>query len=209
MEKLTKVVLFVVLFGLAAEVVILGLQNRKQKEMIRQFAEHSAGLLEVGDRLPPALELAAPDGTHHRFPFSADQPPRLLLVFNTRCPACVETLPSWNRLAQTVGGAVELVAVTSDSPAEVSDYVRQHATSFSAYSFHDADYREILGISFVPHTILVDASGTVLGIWPGALSSERAGKIENLVGGLPTFPFAASPPASFANDPLSVGEDGP
>ncbi|MCP4659469.1 MAG: hypothetical protein GY856_29020 [bacterium] len=105
MKKLTTVVLYLVLFGLAIEVVILGLQNRKQKEIIRQVVAEQApsvpaSLLEVGDRLPPVLELAAPGGAHHRLQFSADQPQRLLLVFNTRCPACIETLPSWNRLAR-------------------------------------------------------------------------------------------------------------
>lgn len=196
MKKASTVVLYLVLFGLAVEVVILGLQNRKQKEIIRQMVTEqapadSASGLEIGDRLPSVLELAAPDGGHHRLGFSADQPPRLLLVFNTRCPACVETLPSWNRLAQTVGSAAHLVAVTSDSPAQVSDYVRQHTTRFPAYSFNGADYREILKIRFVPHTILVDGNGIVLGVWPGALNPERESKIVNLLGGLPVLPFAA------------------
>ena len=188
MKELSTVVLYLVLFGLAAEVVVLGVQKRKQKEMIDDLLageDRPAPVLTalaVGDRLDPLPELAALDGSRQRLPFGAGQSRRLLLVFNTRCPACAETVASWNRLAGSVGERAQVVAVTSDPLEEIAEYRRQRNLSYATFSLGSADYKEVLQVGFVPQTILVDAVGTVLGIWSGPLSLLHEGRIENLLG---------------------------
>jgi peroxiredoxin len=198
---LRQLLLFLLLFGFAFEVVVLSAHTRRQKQALLQLVE-DRGLgegrrpLAVGDAVP-ALRLASPEGPEQVLRFGAGEPKRLLLVFNTRCPACAESVEGWNRLARASGAGFQVLAVTEDPADAILDYARRMGLDYPAFRLLESTYREALLVSFVPHSILLDSAGTVLGVWPGPLREEQLRYIEAAAG--------ASSPTRLAREDCACG----
>lgn len=181
--KLWYLLCLLLLGGLAVEVVVLSVHNRRQKDFLVKLLEEQGLLadrpaLNVGDRLP-SLQLVGVDGGEETLHFGRQQPSRLLLVFNTRCPACAESVDGWNRLQQSTYGRLEMVAVSNDDGQAIAAYAQENQLRYPVFSLRDASYREALKVSFVPHTILVAPTGTVLGVWAGPLGEEQLRFLED------------------------------
>lgn len=187
MKAWSRVLLVALLAALAVEVVVLAAKSRRQRQMIQELvrteAEGPRGLA-AGDALPAAsLSLRSHQGSEAILLFAEGEPLRLLYVFNTRCPVCRDTLPSWRSLASVLEERAEVVAVTSDPVADVEAYVRSNDLGAPAFRIEGPHYSAALGVAFVPHTILVSPTGTVLGVWPGALDRAQEGRVQSLAGG--------------------------
>lgn len=187
MKTWSRVLLYALVVALAAEVVVLAARSRQQRRLIQELVDGEAQRppgLRAGDSLPVAsLTLRSAEGAEATLAFGEGEPLRLLYVFNTRCPVCRETLPSWRRLAGALEERAEVVALTSDPLADVEAYARDNDLGAPAFRIEGPRYSAALGVDFVPHTILVSPTGTVLGVWPGALDRDQEGRVQSLAGG--------------------------
>ena len=219
MRTATKVLLAFLLAGLAVEVVVLSLQKREQRRMIDGLLEgqaNEAPAVSAGDRLPVDGMVLLPIEENafltREVRFAAEEPCRLIFLFNTHCPLCKETAPTWRRLAEgmaevrgedaagPVVGPVEVMAIANDAPEEIAAY--RKTTDFGApvYRLESAPYSEVLGVRFVPHTFLLSPQGVVLGIWPQALDDGAVDQIRNLIG------VSCSDPDAIPNRPSASAE---
>jgi len=152
--------------ALAVLVILLAVQNRSLK---RELADTHGALdrptLEVGDEVG-ALTVADDDGASYALDWSANSR-SVVLVFTSTCPACAETLPTWDALAGRLAGRgnVRIVGIQLDRglpSSGASAAIPQGAHPFPIYGIEREANRAFLDlVPYIPATIVVDATGTV------------------------------------------------
>jgi peroxiredoxin len=109
-------------------------------------------------------------------------PLTLLIVMNTNCHYCTESVPFYRKLAEaqrTGGRAARVVAVFPNDEAEVREYARQ--TGLDLEKVSGVDFSK-LNVGGTPTAILIDSGGTVRDFWVGKLPSESEQQIINALG---------------------------
>ena len=152
---------------LSVLVVLLARQNLSLKERLAAHdAPAAVDTLQPGDRLG-SLVLIEEDGGTGPVAFAPAEERTLLLFFSSSCPACLETLPQWERLLFGVStGPPRIVGVQVDVDSAPAD------VSFPLYRVDREGSAALRQIPFVPATVLLDPAGVVESIWFGVLDNE-------------------------------------
>lgn len=96
----------------------------------------------------------------------------LLIVMNTNCHFCTESIPFYNELIKMQRGkeqATRIIALFPNQSDEVKQYSEQN--QFQAETVSEVDLAK-LNVSGTPTLILVDGHGTILDFWSGKLSKD-------------------------------------
>jgi len=169
--------LYLAVIALAVEVVFLVIQNRRlQGQIVALMRYRQPETLKKGDRVP-SVALLSVSGRLEKLSYGAGVPYRLLYAFNTRCPACQNTLQAWKQLAAEVQASIQIIGVANDSLTATVKYQREHSLNYPVFVAADTLFKKQYKISFVPQTILLDSSGTVQGIWTGVLQDSQLVRI--------------------------------
>lgn len=165
--KSIEILLWVAALGVLAENVSLFQQNRRlQEAMAPQIA--------AGTQLQMLSGLTL-DGRIVPVGFPALGSKLLILTFSPGCPACQANQDKWNNLASALEqkGGVRVLWVSRDRIETTKEYCLKRRIPLSDV-LADPPYRTYtqLGLTRVPNTVLVDASGTVEKVWPGRLDQD-------------------------------------
>jgi thiol-disulfide isomerase/thioredoxin len=99
--------------------------------------------------------------------------PVLLVSWATWCKECDEELSGLENFAQsTAADGIKIVAVNidaSDVTDEINAKIARHALTTSLWRDKRNEFKRVFGALGVPTTVLLDANGTVVGLFPGAV----------------------------------------
>lgn len=162
------------LLVLATTTVLLARQNRQLFHRL----DPEIPQLQVGATLGPIEALLM---NHQPLDLTWKERPneRLLLVFTTSCPACLENQERWKALHALMDDNVELIGLSLDDPTTTAAYVETLSLPFDVVSVADRQrFLTEVEIPVVPFTIHADRTGRVLGAWSGALSNIQLEEID-------------------------------
>jgi len=99
----------------------------------------------------------------------------VLEFWATWCDACVEEQPHLNELAARFKGRpVQFLSVTADPEREVRKFLKTHPLLGWVGLDPDGSAFEAFGVRGLPHTVILNAQGDVLGeTYPELLTPER------------------------------------
>jgi hypothetical protein len=88
------------------------------------------------------------------------------------CDICIESLPFYRRLSQTVSDPadVNLVLITPAQPEAAREFFKNKGLLFETVL---QGKRGLIGVQLSPTLILADSTGTVHGSWIGQLSAQQ------------------------------------
>ncbi len=130
--------------------------------------------VETGDRaMPIALPRIETDGSLG--PVTSPAPGRVVVLdfWATWCGPCLKALPGLDRLARSWGDGLEVVAINMDDPAAAATWFAQRGFVMTLVADDEVTSGRY-GVREIPHTVLVDADGTVLGTYRGNASAIHA-----------------------------------
>ncbi|MEX0691124.1 MAG: redoxin family protein [Gemmatimonadales bacterium] len=169
MSRLFRWVFAGALVGSVALVVMLSLQVR---DLRTRLAEAQRRMLfpRAGD-VVPRFDAITLGGEAVRVGEGPPGSRQLLLVFNSACPICRETVPAWRRLDSLVAGVSGLsVLGWSQDPDSLSRaYVAEMGFAFPVVA-PDLRWLRPYKVEGVPATLVVGDSGRVLYARSGALT---------------------------------------
>jgi peroxiredoxin len=126
--------------------------------------------IEPGDRLR-AMDVVSESGVRRTLFREGASSPMLLLIFNTSCPHCENSVSAWNQLAGLGdGNRFEILGVSMDDTSRSRDYIARNDVRFPVASIADVEYMREHRINGVPTTILVGPDATVMQVWPGEIT---------------------------------------
>jgi thiol-disulfide isomerase/thioredoxin len=111
-------------------------------------------------------------------------PQTLLLLMNTDCRYCKESLPFFEKLAMSnnktqVAKQTKIAAIFPNFLTQVREYVEQNELDFQTISSPDFPLVKMLG---TPTLILTNSRGEILDFWIGKLSDESEQEVLKAVG---------------------------
>ncbi|MEM7356052.1 MAG: redoxin domain-containing protein, partial [Acidobacteriota bacterium] len=166
-----QIFLHLTLAGLAALVLSLVAENRSLRQPASPTPPASPG---VGETLPSvaAIDLK---GQPIELTFSSTERDTLLLVFTTRCPACLANLPQWLALRDRLAAHYDVIGLSLDDLAATRTYARDHQLPFDIFVARDPQaVRSAYRLPGVPETIHAGLDGRVRGAWLGVLPADFA-----------------------------------
>ena len=102
--------------------------------------------------------------------------PVLLVSWATWCVECDEELSGLEHFAESnAADGIEIVAVNidaSDATDEISAKIDKHGLSTSLWRDRRNEFKRAFGALGVPTTVLLDANGAVVGLFPGAVDFD-------------------------------------
>lgn len=101
--------------------------------------------------------------------------PLVVFYLTPRCPSCAALIPTWNAIAHRVGQENTLALVPGVAPATLDEfraYGRSNRLSSRRVIHVDDATIASKGLTEVPMTLVVDASGSVVGAWRGTVDPE-------------------------------------
>lgn len=146
-----------------------GSLRRENKEL----RENAAKLLkaEAGDAVPP-FESTDIDGRPAGLSYKSPQK-HLLFIFTSHCGACVEELPTWDRLAAQVSRKdLEVRAISVDSIDETRASVAGKFQNLNTMLAPDKNIVRTYRVFGFPQVMIVSARGVVEWVHVGKLSGE-------------------------------------
>ena len=151
-------------------VVALGFELRTTRAEFSAFAFRTR-ILQPGSYVP-RLTLDLLEGNRLVLGDSAQRRCRILFVYNTTCPFCLASIPTWNDLAQRAheSGVAEAYGVSLDSLDVTASYSRTHRLTYPTALLLDARDVSLSRAGTVPQTVLVDSNGRVLYARAGPLA---------------------------------------
>jgi hypothetical protein len=180
-DRVTNVILMILLLAAAVEIVLLIRQNRTLRARIDSFSTTADAGPVTGDHAE-ALDVTDLQGAPVRLEFPREGSRSLVLVLSAECPACTQTLPVWKQVIDgAAGGDVRPVALSLQDPGPVSEKLREAGMPIDVYKVGNGAGAEKWRLKFVPITVLVDASGIVSKVWPGVPSKDAQEEMSQLV----------------------------
>ncbi|HUS34375.1 MAG TPA: redoxin domain-containing protein, partial [Verrucomicrobiae bacterium] len=90
----------------------------------------------------------------------------VLEFWNTACVPCIEAIPHWNDLvAQFTNKPVVFISISDDNASKLRDFLKRWPISgWLALDAPLGPTAHAFGISGIPHTVIVDASGKIAAI---------------------------------------------
>lgn len=130
--------------------------------------------VETGDRaMPIALPRIEPDGSLGVVTSPAPGRVVVLDFWATWCGPCIKALPGLDRLARSWSDGLEVVAINMDDPAAAATWFAQRGFVMTLLADDELTSGRY-GVREIPHTVLVDVDGTVLGTYRGNASAIHA-----------------------------------
>ncbi|GAC1610148.1 MAG: hypothetical protein NVS3B26_15360 [Mycobacteriales bacterium] len=103
--------------------------------------------------------------------------PFILNFYASWCGVCQQEMPDFQRVAQDVKGAVRIIGVNPqdhDTDAAQAALVRSTGVTYPTVRDPDSAFLRLFNTSgALPTTVFVDASGTVVGVYNGALTEGK------------------------------------
>jgi uncharacterized protein (TIGR03435 family) len=135
---------------------------------IGTFALSSPESPKVGS-VPPRLELGAIIAGPPQQDVAWDKLNGKVVVvefWNTACVPCIQAIPHWNDLvAQFTNKPVVFLSISDDNASKLRDFLKRWPVSgWLALDAPLAPTAHAFGLSGIPHTVIVDASGKIAAI---------------------------------------------
>lgn len=129
---------------------------------------------------PGEMEFPAPDLTlmdlQNQAVSLADYRGQWVLVNNwaTWCPPCRAEMPELNAYyeAHKDDGLILIGINSGESQSQIADFVQANGLSFPVWQDPTSSALRAFSLDFLPSTFVIDPSGTVQMVWPGAVSLE-------------------------------------
>lgn len=103
----------------------------------------------------------------------AAKPATLLVVVQSRCKFCTQSMPFYEQLSKTPHANTQIVVLTQEEAAIGRAYVTSHGFEPDAV----VSIPEFKQIRSTPTLILTDATRTVRRIWTGKLSADSEAEV--------------------------------
>jgi cytochrome c biogenesis protein CcmG, thiol:disulfide interchange protein DsbE len=120
------------------------------------------------------VQLVALDGGADRTVGELAGTPLVLNFFASWCAPCIEEMPAFEQVHQSLGGQVTIVGVAyRDAPADALDTVERTGVTYAAYSDPEGSALTYFGGLSMPATVFIDAAGEVVEVHSGALTEQE------------------------------------
>jgi len=156
--------------------VLLVRQNKK----LQVLAVRPDRALEIrpGTAVPP-LEGIDSNGDMQSINYGQDSRKTILLVLSTRCPACVENMPNWQAIFNTIDQQSFRLAAVSLQSEGFKEYASRHGINqIPVLTKFDPKYRAAYNLALNPQIIILDTDGKVEKVWTGVLRKEDKQEVE-------------------------------
>ncbi len=164
--------------SLVALAVFTLLLVRDNRQLRSQNAPPEVAQLAV-DRIVEPVAVTGLDGISRTLEWNTSGPDRLLLVFTTSCPACLQNQVAWRSLHAALDDDVEIIGISLDGPAATQTYREAQDLTFEVVMASDRQaFTAAYGISAVPTTFHIDGDGRIQGVWRGGLSADQIAEVE-------------------------------
>ena len=99
---------------------------------------------------------------------------QVLLFFNTTCPYCLNSVPTWNALTDLADSRddVTAIGVALDSTHLVAAYRSDHDLKYPVVELHDPRFVRLFRITTVPLTMVIEPDGRVAYARRGQFASQ-------------------------------------
>lgn len=175
-KKLPSIMLWVLLFALAAGNTLLLKQNvelRGQMKIYGMMFDPARNNLKPGDDVQPfiATDLR---GESYTVSYTGKGPKRVFLFFTPSCKYCDAQASKWREvLEQTDEGAFQIIGVVRDQEDKkaIADFVKSNLSSPKhqlPVLFVPESVIRGFKFSMTPTTMIVNSTGTVENVWAGA-----------------------------------------
>jgi peroxiredoxin len=153
----------------------------KENERLRNITAQQAKA-EPGDAVPPFVFT---DLEGRRVSVSyGDSRRHLLFIFTLDCPACVEQLPVWDKIATEIDAGNCVVHAVSLDPAEVvkarlgGEYQR-----LPVVLAPDKNFMRTYRVNAFPQVMLISGQGIVEWAHVGAMTDDKLRELRSRIGG--------------------------
>lgn len=151
-------------------------------------AEQQKGPLKVGDQFANYSTKLLSGGSWS--PVTAGKKATLVNVWATWCVPCREETPEFVKLHERYSPrGMEVVGISIDASnheGKVREFVEEFKVPYTMAHDAEAGIANLFQAPALPFTILLDASGKVMWVYPGSLSADDSvlvEKIESTLGG--------------------------
>ncbi|MFY9622455.1 MAG: redoxin domain-containing protein [Pyrinomonadaceae bacterium] len=171
--------LFVILIvGLVVTNALLIKQNRDLKAFI---ARDQPEILKPGQKL---TSLAAKSLSDQRQVVDyGSRPKTVLFVFSPQCTACERTVPHWRKIIEaSVRNQYQVFGVSLGDAVGSSSFLASNGLKLETLIDIDAETRAAYKLSLSPLTIVIDNTGKVEKVWPGAFNRQSKQEVEEYFG---------------------------
>lgn len=154
-------------------------QNRDLKTVIARMDKQQ--FLQLGDQVRPFAGIAL-SGLEQNINY-AKSSKTVLMVFQPLCPACERTVPYWRAIeAAARTDEFQVFGVTLGDGPRSSEFLASSGMNLETLVEIDAGTKALYKLNLTPLTIVVDSSGKVEKIWPGAFNRETKPDVERYFG---------------------------
>jgi peroxiredoxin len=146
-----------------AVIVTLVRQSRVHRERYAELYERAA-YPHVGGFVP-GFAAQTLDGMAVTIGDRQDGGTQTLFVFNTTCPYCKASLPSWRAIAATLDtalGAGAVYGISLDSAQLTRSYAQEHDLDFPIVQFPQRKLMALYRTRSVPLTLVLDGEGRIV-----------------------------------------------
>jgi peroxiredoxin len=174
-----SLVFLLLIVGLCAGQLLLIQQNRELKaELARMDKER---FMQLGAEVP-RLGSRTLHGEEKSVDFSRSEK-TVLLVFQPQCPACEQVVPFWRRI-QTASETrqYQVFGISLGEITSSAAFLSSNGLRLDTFVDIDATTKALYKLELTPLTIVIDKTGKVEKIWPGAFNRETKPDVESYFG---------------------------
>jgi cytochrome c biogenesis protein CcmG/thiol:disulfide interchange protein DsbE len=95
--------------------------------------------------------------------------PVLLNFFSTGCPSCRRELPHIAEMKAEAGDRLEVLVISTDSPAELKSFFKQESIALPA-GWDRGVAHQAYGVDTIPYLVMIDKEGKIRGDYIGGIS---------------------------------------
>jgi hypothetical protein len=113
----------------------------------------------------------------------------LLFIFSPQCSVCEKTWPQWSTLREKLAAlAVRTIFIDQSGTASTDYLQRFRLESRDVLTYLPSRTAALLQVGATPQIIMMHPSGTVEGVWTGALTQTELDELVRSAGGSPSPP---------------------
>ena len=177
-RRLIQILFGLLIIGLCIINGLLIKQNRALKAFI---ARGQPEFLKPGQQVTPftAYNLSG----QRKMVNYADCAKTVLLVFTPGCAACERTVPYWKEIrASSVRHQYQILGISLGEGLKSNSFLSSNGLNLEALVDIDAETRAAYKFSLTPLTIVIDNTGKVEKVWPGAFNQQSKQEVEKYFG---------------------------